>query len=240
MIRTEFLCKSFGKLDVLQDISTEIKKGQVVAIIGPSGCGKSTFLRCLNLLENPTRGRVYIDDIEVTNPKTDIKKVRQNVGMVFQHFNLFPHMTVLDNVTYAPMKVRKLPKPQAEELGRKLLAQVGLAEKAEVYPSRLSGGQKQRVAIARALAMEPQVMLFDEPTSALDPEMVKEVLEVMKRLAKTGITMAIVTHEMGFAREVADRIMFLDSGKIAEDASPAEFFSNPRSERACQFLEKVL
>jgi len=240
VIRTEFLCKSFGKLDVLKDISTEIKKGQVVAIIGPSGCGKSTFLRCLNLLETPTRGRVYIDDVEVTNPKTDIKKVRQNVGMVFQHFNLFPHMTVLDNVTYAPIKVRKLPKPQAMELGRKLLAQVGLAEKADIYPSRLSGGQKQRVAIARGLAMEPQVMLFDEPTSALDPEMVKEVLEVMKKLANTGITMAIVTHEMGFAREVADRIIFLDNGNIAEDAPPAEFFSNPKSERACQFLEKVL
>lgn len=240
MIRTEFLCKSFGRLEVLKDISTEIKKGQVVAIIGPSGCGKSTFLRCLNLLEIPTRGRVYIGDVEVTNPKTDIKKVRQNVGMVFQHFNLFPHMTVLKNVIYAPVKVKKLPKPQAEELGLKLLSQVGLAEKAGVYPSRLSGGQKQRVAIARALAMEPDVMLFDEPTSALDPEMVKEVLEVMKRLANTGITMAIVTHEMGFAREVADRIMFLDSGKIAEDAPPNEFFSNPRSERACQFLEKVL
>ncbi|HEY9659143.1 MAG TPA: amino acid ABC transporter ATP-binding protein [Allocoleopsis sp.] len=240
MIRTEFLCKSFGKLDVLKDISTEIKKGQVVAIIGPSGCGKSTFLRCLNLLEMPTRGRVYINDVEVTDPRTDIKAVRQNVGMVFQHFNLFPHMTVLKNVTYAPIKVRKLPKAQADELGLKLLAQVGLAEKADVYPSRLSGGQKQRVAIARALAMEPEVMLFDEPTSALDPEMVKEVLEVMKRLAKTGITMAIVTHEMGFAREVADRIMFLDSGKIAEDAPPNEFFANPRSERACQFLEKVL
>lgn len=240
MIRTEFLCKSFGKLDVLKDISTEIKKGQVVAIIGPSGCGKSTFLRCLNLLEVPTRGRVYINDMEVTNPRTDIKKVRQNVGMVFQHFNLFPHMTVLKNVIYAPVKVKKLPKAQAEELGLKLLAQVGLEEKAGVYPSRLSGGQKQRVAIARALAMEPEVMLFDEPTSALDPEMVKEVLEVMKRLAKTGITMAIVTHEMGFAREVADRIMFLDSGRIAEDAPPVEFFSTPRSERACQFLEKVL
>lgn len=240
MIRTEFLCKSFGKLDVLKDISTEIKKGQVVAIIGPSGCGKSTFLRCLNLLENPTRGRVYIDEVEVTNPKTDIKKVRQNVGMVFQHFNLFPHMTVLENTTYAPIKVRNLSKPQAAELGRKLLDQVGLGEKADVYPSRLSGGQKQRVAIARSLAMEPQVMLFDEPTSALDPEMVKEVLEVMKRLAKTGITMAIVTHEMGFAREVADRIIFLDAGNIAEDSPPVEFFSNPKSERACQFLEKVL
>lgn len=240
MIRTEFLCKSFGKLEVLKDISTEIKKGQVVAIIGPSGCGKSTFLRCLNLLEMPTRGRVYINGVEVTNPRTDIKRVRQNVGMVFQHFNLFPHMTVLKNVTYAPIKVKKLSKPQAEELGLKLLAQVGLEEKAAVYPSRLSGGQKQRVAIARALAMEPQVMLFDEPTSALDPEMVKEVLEVMKRLANTGITMAIVTHEMGFAREVADRIMFLDGGRVAEDAPPHDFFANPRSERACQFLEKVL
>jgi arginine/lysine/histidine transport system ATP-binding protein len=240
VIRTEFLCKSFGKLDVLKDISTEIKKGQVVAIIGPSGCGKSTFLRCLNLLEVPTRGRVYIDDVEVTDPKTDVKKVRQNMGMVFQHFNLFPHMTVLDNVTYAPIKVKKLSKAEAEAEGMQRLEQVGLQEKARVYPSRLSGGQKQRVAIARALAMKPQVMLFDEPTSALDPEMVKEVLEVMKGLAKTGITMAIVTHEMGFAREVADRIMFLDGGKVAEDAAPAEFFSNPRSERACQFLEKVL
>ncbi|GAB4235847.1 MAG: amino acid ABC transporter ATP-binding protein [Elainellaceae cyanobacterium] len=212
----------------------------MVAIIGPSGCGKSTFLRCLNMLETPTRGRVYINDIEMTNPKTDIKKMRQNVGMVFQHFNLFPHMTVLKNVIYAPVKVKKLPKPQAEELGRKLLEQVGLDEKADIYPSRLSGGQKQRVAIARALAMQPEVMLFDEPTSALDPEMVKEVLEVMKNLANTGITMAIVTHEMGFAREVADRIMFLDGGRVAEDSPPSEFFSNPRSERACQFLEKVL
>ncbi|PSB11440.1 peptide ABC transporter ATP-binding protein [filamentous cyanobacterium CCP1] len=240
MIRTEFLCKSFGSLNVLKDISTEIKKGQVVAIIGPSGCGKSTFLRCLNLLEVPTRGRVYIDDVEVTHPKTDIKKVRQNVGMVFQHFNLFPHMTVLKNVTYAPIKVKKIRTPEAEALGMELLKQVGLEEKAGVYPSRLSGGQKQRVAIARALAMQPQVMLFDEPTSALDPEMVKEVLEVMKGLATTGITMAIVTHEMGFAREVADRIMFLDGGYVAEDSPPAEFFSNPKSERACQFLEKVL
>jgi polar amino acid transport system ATP-binding protein len=240
VIRTEFLCKSFGSLDVLKDISTEIKKGEVVAIIGPSGCGKSTFLRCLNLLEVPTRGRVYIDNVEVTHPKTDIKQVRQNVGMVFQHFNLFPHMTVLKNVTYAPIKVKKVRKPEAEDLGMELLNQVGLEEKADVYPSRLSGGQKQRVAIARALAMKPQVMLFDEPTSALDPEMVKEVLEVMKGLATTGITMAIVTHEMGFAREVADRIMFLDDGRVAEDAPPAEFFSNPRSERACQFLEKVL
>ncbi len=240
MIRTEFLSKSFGKLNVLKDISTEIKKGEVVAIIGPSGCGKSTFLRCLNLLEMPTRGRIYIDNQDITSPKVDIKDVRQNIGMVFQHFNLFPHMSVLDNLTYAPIKVRKLPKAQAREKAMELLHRVGLSEKAEVYPSRLSGGQKQRVAIARSLAMEPQVMLFDEPTSALDPEMVKEVLDVMKALAQTQITMAIVTHEMGFAREVADRIIFLDNGNIAEDAPPDVFFSNPKSERACQFLEKVL
>nr|WP_199296736.1 amino acid ABC transporter ATP-binding protein [Leptolyngbya sp. FACHB-711] len=227
-------------MNVLKDISTEIKKGQVVAIIGPSGCGKSTFLRCLNLLEMPTRGRIYIDNQDITSPKVDIKDVRQNIGMVFQHFNLFPHMTVLDNLTYAPTKVRKLPKAQAREKAMELLHRVGLSEKAEVYPSRLSGGQKQRVAIARSLAMEPQVMLFDEPTSALDPEMVKEVLDVMKALAQTQITMAIVTHEMGFAREVADRIIFLDNGNIAEDAPPDVFFSNPKSERACQFLEKVL
>lgn len=240
MIRTEFLCKSFGKLDVLKDISTEIRKGEVVAIIGPSGGGKSTFLRCLNLLEMPTRGRVYIDNVDITTPKIDIKKVRQNMGMVFQHFNLFPHKTVLQNVTYGPIKVKKLPKAQANELGLNLLTKVGLAEKADAYPSRLSGGQKQRVAIARALAMEPEIMLFDEPTSALDPEMVKEVLEVMKGLAKSGMTMAIVTHEMGFAREVANRILFLEGGHLAEDAPPEIFFSNPTSERACQFLEKVL
>jgi polar amino acid transport system ATP-binding protein len=227
-------------LDVLKDLSTEIKKGQVVAIIGPSGCGKSTFLRCMNLLEVPTRGRVYINDVEITNPKVDIKKVRQNVGMVFQHFNLFPHMTVLQNVTYGPIKVKKLDNAAADNLGMELLEKVGLAEKANVYPSRLSGGQKQRVAIARALAMQPDVMLFDEPTSALDPEMVKEVLEVIKDLARSGMTMAIVTHEMGFAREVADRILFLEGGRIAEDAPPGVFFSSPKSERACQFLEKVL
>ncbi len=240
MIRTESLCKSFGRLDVLQDISTEIKKGEVVAIIGPSGSGKSTFLRCINLLEVPTRGSVYIDNVDITDPSTDVMKIRQNIGMVFQHFNLFPHMTVLKNVTYAPMKVKNIPKAQAEEKAMQLLDRVGLREKAEVYPSRLSGGQKQRVAIARALAMEPEIMLFDEPTSALDPEMVKEVLEVMRSLASTRITMAIVTHEMGFAREVADRILFLDQGQIAEDATPSVFFSNPKSDRACQFLEKVL
>lgn len=240
MIRVEFLTKSFGKLDVLKDISTEIKDGEVVAVIGPSGSGKSTFLRCLNLLETPTRGRIYINNVEVTDPKCDIQKVRQNVGMVFQHFNLFPHMTVLENLTYAPRKVKGVSKAQAEEKGMELLDRVGLAEKASVYPSRLSGGQKQRVAIVRALAMEPEYMLFDEPTSALDPEMVKEVLDVMKSLAQTGITMAIVTHEMGFARDVADRVLFLEGGKIAEDAPPDVFFSTPKSARAQQFLEKVL
>ncbi|MBD2461585.1 amino acid ABC transporter ATP-binding protein [Oscillatoria sp. FACHB-1407] len=240
MIRVEFLCKSFGKLDVLKDISTEIKKGEVVAIIGPSGSGKSTMLRCINLLEVPTRGRVYIADKDITHPKTDISAVRQNIGMVFQHFHLFPHKTVLENITYAPLKVKKLPKNQACDKAYELLERVGLSEKAHVYPSRLSGGQKQRVAIARALAMEPEVMLFDEPTSALDPEMVKEVLEVMKDLATTGITMAIVTHEMGFAREVANRILFLDQGKLVEDLPPHEFFKNPRTERAKQFLEKML
>nr|WP_297089118.1 amino acid ABC transporter ATP-binding protein [Thermoleptolyngbya sp. C42_A2020_037] len=234
------MTKSFGKLDVLKDISTEIKDGEVVAVIGPSGSGKSTFLRCLNLLETPTRGRIYINNVEVTDPKCDIQKVRQNVGMVFQHFNLFPHMTVLENLTYAPRKVKGVSKAQAEEKGMELLERVGLAEKAGVYPSRLSGGQKQRVAIVRALAMEPEYMLFDEPTSALDPEMVKEVLDVMKSLAQTGITMAIVTHEMGFARDVADRVLFLEGGKIAEDAPPDVFFSTPKSARAQQFLEKVL
>ncbi|MGE5702624.1 MAG: amino acid ABC transporter ATP-binding protein, partial [Clostridia bacterium] len=210
MIKVEKLSKSFGKLDVLHDISTEIGKGDVVAIIGPSGSGKSTFLRCMNLLEIPTQGKVWIDGEEITSKKTDIMKVRQKIGMVFQHFHLFPHMTVLQNLTYAPIQVRNWPKEQAEQKANELLKRVGLLEKAEVFPSRLSGGQKQRVAIARSLAMEPQIMLFDEPTSALDPEMVKEVLDVMKSLAHTGMTMAIVTHEMNFAREVADRIYFLD------------------------------
>jgi arginine/lysine/histidine transport system ATP-binding protein len=240
VIRTEFLCKSFGRLDVLKDISTEIKKGQVVAIIGPSGSGKSTLLRCLNLLESPTRGRVYVNDVDITRPKVDVMEVRQNLGMVFQHFYLFPHMTVLQNITYAPLKVKHLPKDRAEEIAFDLLNKVGLSEKAHVFPSKLSGGQKQRVAIARALAMEPEAMLFDEPTSALDPEMVKEVLVVMKELTTTGMTMAIVTHEMGFAREVADRILFLDEGRLAEDATPQQFFNNPQCERAQQFLEKML
>jgi arginine/lysine/histidine transport system ATP-binding protein len=240
VIKVENLRKSFGKLEVLKGITTTIKQGEVVAIIGPSGSGKSTFLRCLNLLEEPTSGKVWVGDQEITNPKTNIMKVRQNVGMVFQHFHLFPHMTVLENLTYAPMKVKGMAKAEAEAKGMELLRKVGLAEKANEYPNRLSGGQKQRVAIARALAMSPEVMLFDEPTSALDPEMVKEVLEVMKSLAHTGMTMAIVTHEMGFAREVADRVLFLDGGLLVEDAPPSEFFSAPKSKRAQEFLEKML
>ncbi|MBW4500475.1 MAG: amino acid ABC transporter ATP-binding protein [Scytonema hyalinum WJT4-NPBG1] len=240
MIRTEFLCKSFGKLEVLKDISTEIYKGQVVAILGPSGSGKSTFLRCMNLLERPTKGRVYFKENEITAPKANIAKVRQRLVMVFQHFNLFPHMTALQNVTYAPIKVRGINQEQATQKGLELLGKVGLVEKAHVYPAKLSGGQKQRVAIARALAMEPDMILFDEPTSALDPEMVKDVLEVIKALAQTGITMAIVTHEMGFARVAASRIMFLDQGRLAEDTTPSEFFNTPGCDRAKQFLEKML
>jgi len=239
-VKVDRLYKSFGKLKVLQGISTEIKKGEVVAIIGPSGSGKSTFLRCMNLLEVPTSGKVYIDGLDITAPQTNIMRIRQHVGMVFQHFHLFPHMTVLKNVMYAPMKVKHLSQEEARREGLELLSKVGLAEKAEVYPSKLSGGQKQRVAIARSLAMKPEIMLFDEPTSALDPEMVKEVLEVMPDLTQTGITMAIVTHEMGFAREVADRILFLDQGRLAEEAPPEEFFSHPKSDRAIQFLEKML
>ncbi|OUL26377.1 peptide ABC transporter ATP-binding protein [Nostoc sp. RF31YmG] len=240
VIRTEFLCKSFGKLNVLKDISTDIHQGEVVAILGPSGSGKSTFLRCLNLLERPTRGRIYFHKQEITNPKVNIAQVRQQLVMVFQHFNLFPHMTVIQNVTYAPIKVKGVDRQLAESKGLELLTKVGLEEKADVYPSKLSGGQKQRVAIARALAMEPEMILFDEPTSALDPEMVKDVLEVMQALAHTGITMAIVTHEMGFAREVASRIMFLDRGMLAEDTTPSQFFQSPQCDRAKQFLEKML
>ncbi|AEH47313.1 amino acid ABC transporter ATP-binding protein [Parageobacillus thermoglucosidasius] len=240
MIKVEDLHKSFGNQEVLKGITTTIKQGEVVAIIGPSGSGKSTFLRCLNLLEEPTKGRIWIGDEEITDKKTNIMKVRQHVGMVFQHFHLFPHMTVLENVTYAPVKVKGVAKAEAEVKGIELLKKVGLEQKANEYPSRLSGGQKQRVAIARALAMSPDVMLFDEPTSALDPEMVKEVLEVMKALAHTGMTMAIVTHEMGFAREVADRVLFLDGGQLIEDAPPQQFFSSPKSKRAQEFLEKML
>jgi polar amino acid transport system ATP-binding protein len=240
VIKIDKLHKSFGKLEVLKGITTSIAEKEVVAIIGPSGSGKSTFLRCLNRLEDPTDGHVWIKDQDITNPKTDINKVRQNVGMVFQHFHLFPHKTVLENLTYAPLTVKGTSKKEAEAQGHELLKKVGLAEKAQVYPSKLSGGQKQRVAIARALAMNPEVMLFDEPTSALDPEMVKEVLEVMKNLAFSGMTMAIVTHEMGFAREVADRVLFLDEGILVEDAPPKEFFTNPKTKRAQIFLEKML
>ncbi|MEG4815232.1 amino acid ABC transporter ATP-binding protein [Microcoleus sp. K5-D4] len=239
-VKVDRLYKSFGNLKVLREITTEIHKGEVIAIIGPSGCGKSTFLRCLNLLEIPTSGHIYIDGVDITLPKADIMKIRQKVGMVFQHFHLFPHMTVLQNVMYAPVKVKQVESDQARLKGLELLEKVGLSDKAQVYPSKLSGGQKQRVAIARCLAMEPEILLMDEPTSALDPEMVKEVLDVMKALTKTGITMAIVTHEMGFAREVAHRILFLDGGKVAEDVPPQEFFSNPKCDRAKQFLEKML
>jgi ABC-type polar amino acid transport system ATPase subunit len=240
VIKVTNLFKQFGENEVLKDISTNIDSGEVVSIIGPSGSGKSTFLRCLNLLEMPTKGKVWINGEEITDPKTNIMNVRQQIGMVFQHFYLFPHMTVLDNLTYAPMKVKGESRELAESKARKLLARVGLTEKETAYPNNLSGGQKQRVAIARALAMEPKLMLFDEPTSALDPEMVKEVLTVMKDLAGSGMTMAIVTHEMGFAREVSDRILFLDEGKLLEEGSPNEFFSNPKTTRAKDFLEKVL
>lgn len=240
MIKVENLFKQFGNNEVLKNISTNIDSGEVVSIIGPSGSGKSTFLRCLNMLEVPTQGKVWINGQDITDPKTNIMKVREQIGMVFQHFHLFPHLTVLDNLTYAPMKVKGESRELAEKKARELLSRVGLSEKETAYPNNLSGGQKQRVAIARALAMEPKLMLFDEPTSALDPEMVKEVLNVMKDLAQTGMTMAIVTHEMGFAREVSNRVMFLDEGKLLEEGPPNEFFNNPKTTRAKDFLEKVL
>lgn len=240
MIKVENLTKNFGKNQVLKGISTTINKGEVIAIIGPSGSGKSTFLRCINLLETPTSGDIYIKDVNIAHDLKQANEMRKNVGMVFQHFHLFPHMTVLENLTYAPIHVRKLSKEAANKLAHELLEKVGLSDKVNAYPQNLSGGQKQRVAIARALAMEPEVMLFDEPTSALDPEMVKEVLEVMRDLAESGMTMAIVTHEMGFAKEVANRILFLDGGVIIEDTPPAQFFTNPSSTRARDFLEKVL
>jgi arginine/lysine/histidine transport system ATP-binding protein len=240
VIKVENLHKKFGENEVLKNITTSINSGEVVSIIGPSGSGKSTFLRCLNLLETPTQGKVWINGQEITDSKTNIMKVREKIGMVFQHFYLFPHKTVLENLTYAPMKVKGESREAAEKKARELLAKVGLSEKESAYPNNLSGGQKQRVAIARALAIEPQLMLFDEPTSALDPEMVKEVLNVMKDLAQSGMTMAIVTHEMGFAKEVSDRIMFLDDGVLLEEGTPDEFFTNPRTGRAKDFLEKVL
>lgn len=240
MIKVDNLYKSYGQNEVLKGISTDIKEQEVIAIVGPSGSGKSTFLRCINLLEEPTSGIIKIGDTVVTDKKTNIMKVRESVGMVFQHFHLFPHKTVLENLIYAPMSVKGIAKKQAIEIADELLRKVGLYEKRDEYPNRLSGGQKQRVAIARALAMNPSVMLFDEPTSALDPEMVKEVLAVMKSLAEEGMTMIIVTHEMGFAREVANRILFLDAGVLMEDSSPEEFFSAPKSTRAKEFLDKVL
>ncbi|NLS40256.1 amino acid ABC transporter ATP-binding protein [Bacillus subtilis] len=240
MIKVEKLSKSFGKHEVLKSISTTIADGEVVAVIGPSGSGKSTFLRCLNLLEKPNGGTITIKDTEITKPKTNTLKVRENIGMVFQHFHLFPHKTVLENIMYAPVNVKKESKQAAQEKAEDLLRKVGLFEKRNDYPNHLSGGQKQRVAIARALAMNPDIMLFDEPTSALDPEMVKEVLQVMKELVETGMTMVIVTHEMGFAKEVADRVLFMDQGTIVEDGNPKEFFLSPKSKRAQDFLEKIL
>ncbi|GEL77534.1 amino acid ABC transporter ATP-binding protein [Tenuibacillus multivorans] len=240
MIKVENLHKSFGDIEVLQNINTSIEKGEVVAIIGPSGSGKSTFLRCINVLESPTAGHIWVDGEDLTEPGVNILNIRQKIGMVFQHFHLFPHMKVLDNLTYAPLTVKDVSKLEAETHAHELLSSVGLSDKIDAYPNSLSGGQKQRVAIARALAMEPELMLFDEPTSALDPEMVKEVLDVIKSLAKSGMTMAVVTHEMGFAREVADRIIFMDYGKIVEEAKPEEFFSSAKTDRARDFLEKVL
>ena len=240
MIEVKNLEKSFGKNHVLRGINETINEGEVVCIIGPSGSGKSTFLRCLNLLEQPTSGEVILDGEKINAPDRDIDKIREKLGMVFQNFNLFPHMSVLDNITMAPIKVKGQARGEAEEEARLLLDVVGLLDKAEAYPSSLSGGQKQRVAIARALAMKPEIMLFDEPTSALDPEMVGEVLAVMKQLAEDGMTMVIVTHEMGFAREVADRVLFIDGGVILEQGTPEEIFGNPQNERTQTFLSMVL
>ena len=240
MIEVKNLCKSFGDLQVLKGISETINDREVVCVIGPSGSGKSTFLRCLNLVEEPSSGEVFLDGKKINDSDVDIDEIREKLGMVFQGFNLFPHMTVLDNLTLAPIKVKGMEKAAAEEKARKLLETVGLADKAEKYPASLSGGQKQRVAIARALAMDPEIMLFDEPTSALDPEMVGEVLNVMKNLAENGMTMVIVTHEMGFAREVADRVLFIDEGNILEQGTPAELFGNPQHDRTKNFLSKVL
>ena len=240
LIKVDGLIKDFEQIKVLKGISTEIKRGEVVVIIGASGSGKSTFLRCLNLLEKPTDGHIYFNDADITAPKTNINFHRQKMGMVFQQFNLFPHMTILKNMTIAPIKLLKMSKQDAEAKAMALLEKVGLADRADAYPSQLSGGQKQRIAIVRALCMNPEVMLFDEPTSALDPEMVGEVLELMKDLAASGMTMAIVTHEMGFAREVADRVIFIDEGVIAEEGTPEEIFGNPKCPRLQDFLSKVL
>lgn len=240
LIDVKNLEKAFGNFKALNNVTTEIKKGEVVVIIGPSGSGKSTFLRCLNLLEVPTGGQILFDGVDITDKKTDINMHRQRMGMVFQHFNLFPHMTILKNMTVGPMKLQKKSKEEAEKLAMELLEKVGLKDRANSYPSMLSGGQKQRIAIVRALCMQPEVMLFDEPTSALDPEMVGEVLEVMKDLAKNDMTMAVVTHEMGFAKEVATRVIFMADGKIVEEGTPKEIFENPKSERLKSFLAKVL
>lgn len=240
MIEIKDLYKSFGDLQVLKGVSVKVKESEVVCVIGPSGSGKSTFLRCINLLERPTSGNIWIDGQKITDPRIDINKIREEVGMVFQHFNLFPHKTTLENVSLALIKVRKVPKEEAEKRALEMLRKVGLGDKAHVYPAALSGGQKQRVAIARALAMRPKVMLFDEPTSALDPEMVGEVLNVMNDLAKMGMTMVVVTHEMGFAREVSDRVLFIDDGMIVEEGTPQDIFSHARNERTIAFLSKVL
>ncbi len=240
MIKIKDLKKTFGELEVLCGINEHIKKGEVVVVIGPSGSGKSTFLRCINLLETPSEGEIFIDDEKINDPKVDVNKVRQKMGMVFQHFNLFPHLTILGNITLAPVKLKKMTKQQAAEKAHELLAKVGLEDKADAYPSQLSGGQKQRVAIARALAMEPEIMLFDEPTSALDPEMVGEVLDVMKGLAQSGMTMVVVTHEMGFAKEVGTRLLFMDQGVVMESGDPKQIFEDPQNERTQKFLSSVL
>ena len=240
LIQVQNLGKSFGKIDVLKDITVDIYKGDVVFVVGPSGSGKSTFLRCLNRLEEPTKGHIYFEGTDITDSKTDIDKHRQKMGMVFQRFNLFPHMDIMKNLTLAPMKLQGKSQQEAEAEAMRLLERVGLADRAHAYPSQLSGGQKQRIAIVRALCMKPDVMLFDEPTSALDPEMVGEVLNVMRDLADEKMTMVVVTHEMGFAREVATRVMFMDGGYFVEEAAPEEFFSNPKNERLKSFLSKVL
>ncbi len=240
MIKVQGLCKTFGKNEVLKGIDTEIRRGEVVVVVGPSGSGKSTFLRCLNRLEEPSKGVIAIEGEEITGKQSDLNRIRQRMGMVFQHFNLFPHMTVMDNLTLAPRKLKKLDKQKSEQIAMELLRTVGLEDKRSAYPDRLSGGQKQRIAIARALAMEPDIMLFDEPTSALDPEMVGEVLDVMKKLALNGMTMVIVTHEMGFAREVGDRLIFMDGGYIVEEGNPRDVFQNPQHARTKDFLSKVL
>ena len=241
LLKIENLKKSFGKLEVLKGLTTDIRKGEVVVMIGPSGGGKSTFLRCMNLLEQPTEGSIVFEGIDIVKADEKTKNhVRSEMGMVFQHFNLFPHLTILDNITLAPRLVRGIAKPEAEKEAMELLTRVGLADKAKAYPQQLSGGQKQRVAIVRSLAMEPKVMLFDEPTSALDPEMVGEVLDLIKQVADAGMTMVIVTHEMGFAREVGTRILFMDQGRSAEEAPPARFFDSPQTDRAKEFLSKVL